>query len=282
MKRFGVICTLVAVSFILASPVFSAEPWALYDDFSSNHLKASKWVTEVQGGKLLGRETIIQQQDGVLRMGSIAHGGTASDTSKISGGERAYFMNASAVTQIKANVNVVKFKQTECVANKAGEDAYAAIDGYFFNPAPPVDKADITGDIMAGIRVGKTSDPTVPAGNLEIVARVLQNSNATGTATTSLFQKKMGTVALGQKVKLVTTWDQANHQFIFQVGKQTPEVYQYDPLVLPDTMPANGSENKRLRTYVAQENCLSGPQTKGVILVDFDNVFVNASAVPVP
>ena len=122
----------------------------------------------------------------------------------------------------------------------------------------------------------RSSNSTDPPGVLRVVAVVIHCHDVDCSDRTFLSVTPLGTVTTGQWVKLLMQWDQANHQFIFQRGSQTPVIVPY---LVSDTAEL-GIQSKDLEVVQFVANCTAAPRPVGMVDALFDNVFVNQSAQP--
>ena len=93
----------------------------------------------------------------------------------------------------------------------------------------------------------------------------------------SLSSHDLGTVTLQEMADLSIQWDQANHQFIFQLNNNPPV---YAPYTVQDTSPPGMTNGKRIGLSHMLPNCTAEPRPMVFMDAYFDNVYVNQSAGP--
>jgi hypothetical protein len=264
----------------------AVEPLKPYDDFQLGPINPDKWVGAqfgIGGGFALNvleaNRTIILDplvplgRD--LRILNRAYGENNIDTGGSIGAFRLAFKNPSTISAIRARIQVQSYKSTGCPGNTTPTAANAQIFGFFFNAGTPGNGID---DVIAGVGVGRASDSKDPPGVLRVDSFVARCSDADCVNSTFLVGVSLGTVTTGQWVKLLMQWDQANHQFIFQRGTETPVLAPYDFLVTDTQLP--GIQHKSVGVNHSVANCTAVPRPVAKVDALFDNVFVNQSALP--
>ena len=248
-----------------------------HDNFEMGPVNPDKWVGFQSGSEV--REavrTIIQDSEGRhLRLFDRSYGGTASDLGISFGGFAFAFKNPSTITAIGATVQVRNFKSTGCPSNPNSTIVAADIFGEFFNVGTPVPGSRVD-DVFAIVELVRFSNSTDPPNVLRVDAIVFRCHSDDCSARTLLSFTPLGTVTTGQWVRLQMQWDQANHQFIFQRGRQTPVIVPY---TVSDTA-APGFQLKDVEVVQLVANCTAAPRPVGMIDSLFDNVSVNQSAIP--
>jgi hypothetical protein len=275
----------VLIVVLTGIPAQAQEPLVLYDKFESKFLDREKWIgvqSLSAGGELLETVRLIKTEPIYLYRGlnilSRGYGSTASGDGTSFVGNRVVFPDGSGIKTVQAKVQVKRYQVTECTGNPIATEARARIGGYFFNTDIPT-PGDSTNDVVAFINIGRSSSSSDPGNVLEVFGYLVQCADLGCWTGTLLDSKDLGTVRLNQRVKLRITWDQVNHQFIFQVGKG-PDVLS--PYAVPDTAPPgtpNGG-NKRLEVAHFIANCTTAPRPVAFMEAFFDDVFVNESAIP--
>jgi hypothetical protein len=265
---------LLASTWGFAEAVEALKP---YDTFEVGPINPDKWVGFQSGSEVReAARTIIQDPEGRhLRIFDRSYGETASDAGTSFGGFAFAFRNPSTITAIGATVQVRNIKSTGCPSNPAPTLATADIFGNFFNVGTPVPGSRV-GDVFAVVEVVRLSNSTDPPGVLRVDAVVIQCLDVDCSNRTLLSFTPLGTVTTGQWVRLLMQWDQANHQFIFQRGRQTPVIVPY---AVSDTAEP-GFQLKDLEVIQFVANCTAAPRPVGMVDSLFDNVFVNQTAIP--
>ena len=281
------------------APSDAVESWRLYDDFEVGPISPTKWSGWSDEDRFIREmnRTIVVDPSGVgrdLRLMLKAWGDTIDNTGEVLTQVGMTFAQPSMVTAMRARVNVRSYSVKSCTANVSSTaDANVAIIGSFFN----VDQAaktpgDFTGDVRAVVAVGASTGSFNDAGaHLYVFGMVFQCNDSTcswqnrtnlvpsGSPTTDMFF--LGTpVALGSWVRISVQWDEANQQFLFQRGTQTPVAVSYASL----TPPNPGSPavvEKNIVTVNNVPNCMP-PNAPGTAKMDvlIDAVAVNQNALP--
>ena len=275
----SILMLLLIVLLLLGTGTFAEalEPFKPYDTFEVGPVNPDKWVGFQSGTEV--REavrTIIQDSEGRhLRIFDRSYGETASDAGASFGGFAFAFTNPSTITAIGATVQVRNFKSTGCPSNPNSTIVAADIFGEFFNVGTPIPGSRVD-DVFAVVEALRFSNSTDPPDVLRVDAIVVHCHNFDCSDRTFLSVTPLGTVTKGQWVRLQMQWDQANHQFIFQRGKQAPVIVPY---TVSDTA-APGFQLKDVEVVQLVANCTAAPRPVGMIDSLFDNVSVNQSAIP--
>ena len=257
---------LVVLAGVLAHAV---EPLVLYDDFNAAQLDAGKWVREEEGA---GTEPSVQLQDNRLRLFNRSYGKTDSNKGQDSGGLFLSFANLTAVTAIKATVQVKDVGTYGCPSNSEATRVSTFLGGPFFSAATPT-SGSVLRNVWALIGIVRGSDTTAPTDVLSVVSRVGQCTNADCKESTWLHSRYLGPVKRGEMATLRVQWDQDNHRFIFQ-RDDDPEIFV--PYTLADTASPRG-RRKGLRIGYGAANCTT-IRPEAFIGAFFGDVFVNESA----
>ncbi len=277
MRRF--LFPVLLVLFLLGTwhPAEAVETLKPYDNFLFGLVNPDRWVGSQAGsGVREASRTIIQDSDGRhLRILNRAYGETDSDAGTSFGGFAFAFKNPSTITAIGATMQVRNFKSTGCPSNPTPTFAIPGIFGAFFNVGTPVPGSRVD-DVFAAMSVARLSSSTDPPNILDVSAVVIHCHNDDCSASTTLGVAPLGKATKGQWVRLLMQWDQANHQFIFQRGKQTPVLVPYS---VSDTAEP-GFPLKTLEVVHRVANCTTAPRPVGMGDALFDNVVVNESALP--
>ncbi len=263
-----VLILLLAFGVITANAL---EPFAVYDNFNALTIDPAKWTQA---------ETTRQIKNNKLFLSHRAYGIAGSDMGYHSEGNGLYFSgDQSAITEMKATVMVTKIGVTGCTTNtSAVTQARASLAGHFFNIGTPTAGSSLN-DVGGQIRIERLSNSTEPSDILHVKAAVYVCANdncSSGTSAGSSID--LGTANVGSPVTLWIRWDQANNRFLF---KRDLEPWQIIPYAFSDaTPPSLQTKGLGVSTYVA--NCNSLPVPDAFVEATFDNVAVNASAVPAP
>ena len=291
MKLVLSCCTLFLA--ILGSVSAQAvEPLALYDDFNGDSIDASKWsgqqsgllldvAREIRGEGRLHLADVAREIPGERRLHLAAKAlGIASFPGQTSGARvRLAFANSGAVEAIRAVVEVRKVEATGCPTdldpNSNPTRARLRLSGFFFD-----DGTNTNRDLLAMVVIERRSDSTDPQGVLRVLGRLFHCADANCLAGEDLvIPVNLGSITLGERVRLRIQWDKDVDQFIFQRDGQPEITASYLGLVLDANPPTNIGKRIEIAHEVA--NC-SGPGSTAFMEALVNNVFVNASAAPGP
>lgn len=277
------------------TPSDALEPWRLYDDFEVGPISFSKWYGESSDDSHIYAmdRTLVLDPSGVgrdLRLMHVGHGASNDNSGEEETSVGLAFAAPETVTAIRAKFNVRNYTTTACAANaNSSADANVAIVGNFFNVDQGTKKpGDHTGDVRAAVAVGASTSNFNDAGTQLHVFGIVEKcgdskcswQNAIFLSNTNNDYTDLGTVSLGSWVRVAVQWDQANRQFLFQRGTQTPVAVSYASLTIPNLgLPAVNL--KRITTLNFSANCMS-PNSPATTKMDalVDNVAVNQTALP--
>jgi len=281
---------IVTLITVISIPAQAQVPLGLYDNFKTKLLDPTKWAGRERGagigGIMLESSRKIMTDPILLSRGSDiqerVYGDTATDTGLSEGANELVFIDGTDITTIQAIVEVKSLKVIGCAANSDATRAGAVINGLFFNTGTPTSGSSLN-DVGALLGIWRLSNSSDPPNVLEVVGIVYQCLDAKCGTFNQLDSKSLGTVHLKQTAKLQITWDKTNHQFIFQKGKSTPVPSTY---AVSDTDPPGtsngGAKHLGVLQYVASCDMTKTTQPRPVAFMEafFENVFVNASALP--
>ncbi len=285
MCGVGVLVLILAVGVL---PAQALEPLALYDDFNTPRLNPTKWTGSEDGtnyftlpygrngGGLL--ETIREIHGNRLHLSARYSASPFSDIGLGFGGRlRLAFTNPSLVTAIEATLHVRAVEAIGCPTHPGDlSRAQARVGGYFFNTQGPPYNGNLN-DVFATVRLLRSSDSTDAPNVLHVVGRVFLCKDSGCNSTITLGDPDLGTVLIGEVVRLRVQWDPANHRFLFQ-RDQEPEVDV--GYTVPDSY-ASVSPAKRIDIAHEAPNCTSA-DAHAYMEIYADDVFVNESAVLSP
>lgn len=281
MRRAVAALVMLVLSFA-AVPALALEPWVLYDNFNAATIDPGKWFG-VEGnpfgplsGITPGHGTDARRflQTGRLKLVYRAFGSTATNSGSTFSSWRLHFLNPAAVTAIRATVVVHKHDMTSCPLNPETTRVRMRIQGSFFNAATPI-PGDFTNDVFGLVRLQRRSDSVDPPGVFQVQGLVFRCNDPACDTSTDLPTAALGSLATGQTGTLQVQWDPDNNQFLFAFGTVAAAV----PYPWPDGA-APGVPGKRLDLQMSVPNCTAAPRPTGALDVSVDNVFVNASGVP--
>jgi hypothetical protein len=264
---------------LVAFPGVSSGQLLLYDDFEQRRIDPEKWHGgEISvGASAPNAESSRRIAGGQLRLRLTSYGEITSDVGSPAdfGVLRLRINNPGPVTAIQADVTVTRAVAEGCPANPLDSRVRAQLSGVFFNDGSSSGPGDQTGDIRVSIEKRRDS-----FGADTIRALVTRCIDPECDNTENLRARTFDTVwSLGVPDTLGLEWDPNNDRFIFSANPGTPneetEVLAYN--VSDDNPPINDFKQLRLVNSIA--NC-TATRTRGSMTALFDNVMLNAEAVP--
>jgi hypothetical protein len=250
-----------------AGPSRAQEPYFGYDAFPAPQIDFTRWLFGERTRQVVGGALLLSQRD---------YGDQTGDT----GTRRAIFsasvVEPQRVTQLRASVAITAYDLSGCAQNGAPSAVWARVIGNFFNVGTPTPGSQ-AGDVVAQARLVRRSDSADPAELLQVEAQLARCTNADCSSFAPMGAvQSLGTATLGSYVRLAVEWDRAARTFLFQRDGDAKVAIAY----ADDDSHAPGLETKRLDTRTELASCLAGPRTTGALTARFDNVQVNASALP--
>jgi hypothetical protein len=273
MKRI-LITVLVASAFLVLLPkALQAQspnkpnapvvnPLVLYDDFNGRWIDPTKWSDSMGSVNLLEivRELSPSYQgegnNRRLHLFERAYGLIGTEGLDY-GAEGLWFRRS--IKEVAFQVVVNKASTSGCQENPDTFAAHAEFGGSFFNYGG----VDVSATLSL-IREG--NDAQAP---LKVQALYVAED-------WSIWDYQiLGYVPLGQTAKLRLKWDQANHQFIFQLNRDPEVILAYGSAIPDDTTPPN-FQNAGIGIWQGTPRCPSTTPGGAVMDAYFDNVYVNA------
>ena len=243
------------------------KPLVLYDDFNGSRIDPNKWndwmatFGTLESVRELSPPYQGQGNNGRLHMFQRAYSWTGNDDGIEYGWIGLFFAkNPAAINELSFTVAVNGATATDCQSNpSASSSVWVGFVGRFFNyGAGQDDSQDVDTRItLTRVSADVGSPLTVTAGY------------GSGVASD---ERTLGFISLGQTAKLRVKWDQANHQFIFQLNNNPVVLVAYGNLAAsPPVNPLKAFWEGR-----GVPHCTTNPT--GSIMMDayFDNVYVNA------
>jgi hypothetical protein len=243
----------------------------LFDNFNEPRLSPENW----RDGGTGALEMLRDVRDGELRLANRSYAETTNDAGTHSGQVFASFVNAAGVTAIQTAVRIEGLRVEGCSASSTPAYADANIFGAFFNAATPVPNSHVN-DVTAAIRVSRVSNTTDDAATLRITGIVARCENADCSIADGIGAVALGTVQRDSAVRLRLEWQPDSDRFAFRRGNSADV---FVPYAVSDAA-APGNPHKLLGTLAQVPNCTSAPRPFGFVAASFDNVLVNASALP--
>jgi hypothetical protein len=267
MRITALVGLLVAVT-----SAHALEPLVAYDNFAVKPLDPERWVEP---------EQVRLVRDGSLRLMQRNRGSNVlgAPTSFASFNEN--LTHPAAVTALKARVTVNALEVNSCEGNPALGHSRARIVGTFFSVVDPAtvfkEPGSFLHDVIAQVRLRRLSNSADPAGVLEVQGVITQCVSADCNFVTTLGTAELGKVSVGQSTSVQMHWDKAAKMFFF--GRDRAPLIGVAYLVSNDSFPPN-VQGKQLSTRLDLPTCPGGPRVTGMVDAKFDNVSVNASALP--
>ncbi len=267
---FAVGLTLVA----LALPTLSSAQNTLYDNFnSSKFIDPTKWVG-LQNYNQDTREEVRGlvptpgvKGDNRLRISQRGYSATTDNVGGSGDSLGLFFAAPGNISEVSFTAVAKAAQAVGCAGNPDDASVYMGFEGSFFNTSNFQNGAQ--GDIKANISVIRTSlDTGTP---LNVQAFYYQCNDLSCGSQTYLFSQSLGTVNLGSTNTLTLKWNQAQHQFIFQLNNNTPVTSTYG---VNDSFPP-GYDIKYLYNVHFVPHCTTTPRPFAYADSYFDNVYVN-------
>lgn len=238
----------------------------VYDDFSSPVIDNSRWQ-ETESWRYVDAQ-------GRLNLGRYSLGSSASDTGVLYENLNLTATDAAPARQLRATLRVTAISVPQgCPTNTTQTYAYsrARVIGALFSARSggPV-AGDRTGDVLAQIRVGRTSSTSDATGVLRVQG-VLSVCTSPDCNQSSLIgsTQDLGTTTLGSSVKAAISWSKSLNTVSFSRDGQPAKVVSYTE---SDKFgPAVAFNNVSVRNDVP--SCLGAPVRAG-IGATFDNVVI--------
>lgn len=251
----------------ILTPAHALEGYVTWDNFDgASAISPSLW---------LGRERSRMIEGGALRLVQRDLGSQTDNTGLYSTTFGTRLTNPAAVRRLRATVTVNDFLVTGCAGNPTPSWVQARLHGFFFNAGPGVPTSRIN-DVGAVIRFKRDSNSVDAPGLLRVEGVVFQcTTSDCNYDSVALGTVDLGTATVGQAAILKMEWDQANKRFNFSRDSNVQSLaYSVGDALSPFLA------ESMINTRTNPANCLGGARTEGFIDAKFDNVYVNASAVP--
>jgi len=267
---------IVLSSFFLGGWAW-AGPLVLYDNFNAELINPDKWFGTASGSnpnqmREDARLILLKRLQLLSRSYSI----TDTDEGGSFSGESLHFINPDSVTAVKATIQVLGSQLQGCGANDKTSRVRARFAGYFFNTTNTPTSGSPVNDVFATIALIRQAGATDPPNTLRVSADISLCRDATCFLVNVLGSADLGTARIGQQVTLRLEWDNINHQFIAQRDNQREVRIPY---TVRDNSPP-GAKSKRLEVAQWLANCTAQPRPTSFMSAFFDNVYVNAAAMP--
>ena len=267
------VCTLSLMFMLLAIPSRGVAQTTLYDNFSNGVIDPAKWLglESYDEGKLEAKRELTPTPgvQGDHRLHLLQRG--YSSTTDNLGGTGAFFGLLFAAPSSISAVSFTTVVKTEKVVGCSGNPTLAQVatgfEGAFFNTSNAQNGAQ--GDVRAHIVIARNSIDTGTL--LNVSAGYFECNDATCATATQLFSQGLGAVKANSSNTLSLKWDQAHHQFAFQLNNDTPVTSAY---AINDSFPPVG-DFKYLNAARAVPHCTTTPRPFALVESYFDNVYVN-------
>jgi len=261
---------------LVAISAQAQNPWVLYDDFNSEFMDIGKWnaFQRTDAGVVI-LEYVRELHGGRLCLMSRAFGNTGTPYSGVRAADiNANFSVGNSFKSLKASVKVNDVEVTGCDINPNASNSRARLLGFFFNAKKEVPTpGNRIDDVLAQIRIQRSSDSTDKPQILEVWADVVRCTNSDCSAANPDGNPPvlLGNVKLGQWATIEIDWN-GNLQFNFMLNKEPPIVY--DILYGGWNVYQVGNPAGTLSVSHRIASCPSDERAVGLIDAEFDNLFV--------
>jgi hypothetical protein len=267
----------VVLLLVLAGiPAQALEPLVLYDDFNAKRIDPAKWSgTEgFAAARNPNAEAVRVILGGALRVLLTTYGDMSASSDAQHGRFGLALANPGPVTAMAAKVTVFTAGAEQCPDNPETSRARAQLLGFFFNDGSSTGPNDRTGDMLAGMNKDLDRD------GRSIVAFISRCPDAACTNSLTVASHTFDTAwSPGHPDTLQLQWDREGHQFRFAVnpgapGEETAALSYAEPDALPPVLAF-----KAIRASHSAANCTEARKQVSIVAT-FDDVLINASAVP--
>lgn len=234
----------------------------LYDNFSAPNIDPSRWYTVYSCDAKTTLECVRQVQNGSLHLRARAYGDRTSNAGT-EYGPAEFAMVDSAATDVAVELTVLHIDTSPCVTSPgAGTFGQTILYGNFFNDGSGTTSGDTTALLVLDRVAG---DPP----------NVVQASATVQYQGVFLDWITIGSLNLGERVRIELKWDKSNHQFLASLYRPAYNTTAQIALPYPssDSAPAAFPE-KALGVRAFPQNC-TGEPTYVDIEAAFDRVLVN-------
>lgn len=269
---------LLSVFVATSGSVFADDTLVLYDNFNAKRLDPERWF----GFSTWGASTPILEaarkiEDGRLHMATRGYGDTATNTGSVPRYHGVNFTRPETVTTIETTVKVRDYEFVGCPGNSAFSQVRARIKGYFFNVTDTPTDGSAEGDLLAQVRVVRDSKSTDKPDVLRVTSHLDLCEDQGCFQTRTLASVDLGSVRVGQKVKIGLKWDRPGHRFVVWRDKHAQVLFDYPPEI--EVSPP-GAKGKGLDVSHWLANCTQETRTTAFVSAVFDDVRVNPEAAP--
>jgi hypothetical protein len=281
---------LVAASVLAGLAGRGHAQFTLYDNFITGTIDPSLWQGISGEGTFSAptAELIRSAADGSLRLKLVSWGNDTSDTGSTGSNQGVQikqlgtFGASGALIGVKLKVTVLDAAVEDCPANPlTGTNirARAQFYGWFFNDGSSTGSSDATGNIAAGIQLGKEANGSRPI--QPFVLRCLDATCTTSEVPAGVTAPVFTSLTWSTNLPLIfkIRWDRANGKFRFLVRDQTTldsETAVVDYLGIVTDAGAPSTDLKRIRVANTVKNCSVGSGGRKQVMMDalFDNISV--------
>lgn len=254
----------------LAAPVAAqaAEAYVTYETFTGQtQISPQRWLFMERTRQSVGGALLLVQRD---------LGDQFSNSGVLPLNWSTSLVNPATILQMRSSMTVNDMAVTGCAQNAEASSVHARMIGSFFNTGPQVG-GDRTNDVLALVRLTRASNTADAAGVVQVLGNVVRCLNADCSGAVEIIgTADMGTTTFGTTLSMRMEWEPASNRFNFYRAND-PVIrisYAYGDALQP-SLPF---KNVQTRTQLA--NCVSGERSTGYVSAKFDNVAVNASALP--
>jgi hypothetical protein len=262
----------LAAALLTLAAACGAQAAAAYTDWDN-----FDGATQINEKLWLNADRHRMIEGGALRMIQRDLGSQTNNTDVFNNSWSASLTNPGPVTQMKGSITVNAFEISHCAANPNAGVLQARLNGSFFNAGPGVPApGNRVNDVGAVIRLRRDSNSADASNLLRVQGTVFQcTTSDCNYGTIGLGDVDLGTAVVGETVVLKMEWDKPNKRFNFFVGNNPVQRVTY---AVSDAL-APASEYRLIGTRTTVAHCMAG-RTEGFMDAKFDNISVNASALP--
>jgi hypothetical protein len=228
----------------------------LYDDFNKDLIDPAKWYSSWNCYPS-STECARSIRNNQLRLRVRAYGSPDTNDGTLYTFSESY-LTAAGVTDIEAQVVVRTLITDTCATNTSGDSfAHFTITGAFFNGGSGSSNDDVQAFLLLSRHAADPVGTARVQGFLKFQGQYFDTVD-------------MGTINVGELVKVELLWEQPNHRFVIRLFRPSmgTQQEQYMPYLISDTTSA-ASPYKLLGARGFPANCMgSRPASDIEVLID--------------
>lgn len=258
----GLLCALLGG---MISPAM-AQP-TLYDDFSEPLIDPSLWTTSVIGGATVFELTrAVERRQ--LTLGIRGYARTDRDTDIHEHRNQLGFVQGD-FGAIQFEAGIKSYDLTGCsVPGSTIGLVIVQLQLVLFNDGSRTSSSDRTGDVVAYLRMYRSSDSTAPPNVVEVIGQLTRCGNSACSQETALGVVSLGSMLVGHTSTFLVIWDFLNSRVLYYKdnGPEMSIAYTQPPITL--------SLIRNLAAYTVVPNCTAVPRPTSEVTAVFDNISV--------